>query len=72
MQVNVDEWRSGLWHKALQTLGIDNPEMARALQDKFRTSRLEHFVMDMGVKVGYLSLNRPQGSSATVHYQAVH
>lgn len=53
LQVPVDEWRSGLWRQALQTQGIDDSEMARLLQEKFRTSRLEHFVMDTGVKVSH-------------------
>ena len=52
LQVPVNEWRSGLWRKALHSLGIDEPHMAEALQERFRASRLEHFVLDTGVKVG--------------------
>jgi hypothetical protein len=31
--------------------------MARLLQDQFRTSRLQHFVMDNGVKVSHCCLS---------------
>ena len=52
LQVPVNEWRSGLWQQALQSLGIEKPQMAEALQERFRASRLEHFALDTGVKVG--------------------
>ena len=52
LQVDVDEWRSRLWQQALQAQDIHDVDMAKALQNKFRTSRLEHFVMDHGVRVG--------------------
>ena len=52
VQVPVNEWRTALWQRALQSLGIDKPQMAEALQERFRASRLEHFVLDTGVKVG--------------------
>ena len=48
----MNEWRSGLWKQALQSLGIEKPQMAEALQERFRASRLEHFALDNGVKVG--------------------
>ena len=51
LQVHVDEWRSGLWQQALQAQDIHDADMAKALQERFRASRLEHFVMDHGIKV---------------------
>ena len=48
----MNEWRSGLWQQALQSLGIEKPQMAEALQERFRAARLEHFALDTGVKVG--------------------
>ena len=51
--MRVDEWRSGLWQQALQAQEIHNADMAKALQEIFRASRLEHFVMDHGVKVEF-------------------
>ena len=53
LQVHVDEWRSGLWQQALQAQEIHDADLAKALQEKFRASRLEHFVMDHGVKVEF-------------------
>ena len=51
LQVHVDEWRSGLWQQALQAQDIHDADMAKALQERFRASRLERFVMDHGVRV---------------------
>lgn len=49
-KVHVDEWRIGLWHSALINQGIDDAEMAKQLQAMFRTARLEHFILEHGVK----------------------
>ncbi|KAK9917424.1 hypothetical protein WJX75_004226 [Coccomyxa subellipsoidea] len=49
-KVHVDEWRIGLWHSALISQGIDDAEMAKQLQAMFRTARLEHFILEHGVK----------------------
>ena len=54
--MHVDEWRSGLWQQALQTQDIHDADMAKALQERFRTSRLEHFVMDHGVRVEFRAI----------------
>lgn len=50
LKVDVDEWRTSLWLSALQSQGIEDAEMAKKLQEKFRTARLEHFVLEKGVK----------------------
>ena len=46
----MDSWRVSLWHQALKRQNIDDMEMAAKLQQKFRTARLEHFVLEPGVK----------------------
>jgi len=51
LKVHVEEWRIGLWYNALKSQGIDDAELARQLQEKFRTARLEHFVLEQGVQV---------------------
>eukprot|EP00899_Mesostigma_viride_P028482 jgi/Mesvir1/8819/Mv02720-RA.1 len=40
MQVQVTEWRARFWLKGLQSQGLDEPALARELQDCFDTSRL--------------------------------
>lgn len=54
LKVHVEEWRIGLWHSALKSQGMDDAELARQLQEKFRTARLEHFVLEQGVKVNWV------------------
>ncbi len=58
-QVHVDEWRVSLWHQALKKQGIDDVELAARLQEKFRTARLEHFILEPGVKASNASLCCP-------------
>ena len=43
-KIHVDEWRAGLWNNALTEQDIpSNMEVARQLQAKYRTVRLDHF-----------------------------
>ncbi|BDA48649.1 N-acylneuraminate-9-phosphatase [Coccomyxa sp. Obi] len=64
-KVDVDEWRTGLWLSALNSQGIEDAEMAKKLQKKFRTARLEHFILENGVKDMIQEL-RQQGLKAII------
>ncbi|KAJ7199721.1 hypothetical protein O6H91_Y497300 [Diphasiastrum complanatum] len=50
-QIDVTEWRAGLWSKALQAQGIQDIELARELQTCFDKERLLAFQWAAGVEV---------------------
>lgn len=71
-QIDVTEWRSQIWYRSLQHLGVDDIQLARDLQDCFDKERMLAFqwaegveatvkdLQSQGVKVGIITNGHPK------------